>query len=335
MTPDAPRPTAAPLTARAWRVEATDRPPMLFPCPVPPPGPGQVRVAIRAAALNFADMLMLRGSYQDTPPTPFTLGMEAAGVILDIGPDVAGLAPGDRVAVFGGQGALAEAGLFDAAVCLPIPDAMPFDHAAAFPIAYGTSHLALAHCARLQPGQTLAVIGAAGGVGLTAVEIGARMGARVIACARGAAKLAIARAAGATATVDSTDADLRARLRDLGGVDVVYDAVGGAPGTAAYGALRPGGHFLVIGFAGGGAPELKLNHALVKNLTIHGFYWGGYTRTAPRLTADSLATLLGWYAEGGLRPHISHRFPLDQADKALAMLASGKATGKIVVEIKG
>lgn len=329
MTPDS---AATPIQTRAWRVEAHDRPPMLSPCTVPPPGPGQVRVAIRAAALNFADLLMLRGSYQDTPALPFTMGIEAAGTVIDAGAGTR-LQPGDRVAVFTGNGTLAGVGVFDETACWAIPSAMPFDHAAAFPIAYGTSHLALWHCARLQPGQTLAVIGAAGGVGLTAVEIGARMGARVIACARGEAKLAIARAAGAHEAVESTDPDLRARLRDLGGVDVVYDAVGGAPGTAAYGALRPGGQFLVIGFADGAAPELKLNHALVKNLTIHGVYWGGYTRmNRPVLTA-SLSTLFDWYAEGGLRPHISHRFPLDQADKALAMLASGKATGKIVIEM--
>ncbi len=257
--------------------------------------------------------------------------MEAAGYVTDLGPGVSGLRVGDRVMAFMGQGALASAAVVQADRCWPIPDTMPFDQAAAFPIAYGTSHLALAHRAGLRPGQTLAVIGAAGGVGLTAVEIGARLGARVIACARGADKLAIARAAGAHEVVDSTDPGLKQRLRDLGGVDVVYDAVGGAPGTAAFGALRPGGHFLVIGFAGGGTPALKLNHALVKNLTIHGLYWGGYARLDPAAMADSLRVLMGWYDQGGLRPHISARFPLDQADAALAALKSGRMTGKIVV----
>lgn len=324
-------PFARPVTA--WRLETAGQPPVRRDVPDALPGAGQVRVAIRAAALNYADMLMIRGAYQDIPPLPFTLGMELAGVVTHVGEDVRGLAPGDRVVVFAGQGALATAGLFPAAACWPIPAGMPFDHAAAFPIAYGTSHLALSHRAGLKAGQTLAVIGAAGGVGLTAVEIGARLGARVIACARGADKLAVARAAGAHEAVDSSDPDLRARLRDLGGVDVVYDAVGGAPGTAGFGALRAGGHFLVIGFAGGGAPDLKLNHALVKNITIHGLYWGGYARLDPEVMAASMSTLLGWYAKGGLAPHISARFPLDQADRAIEALGAGRATGKIVVEM--
>lgn len=323
--------TLPPITA--WRLEASGQPPVLRQLEAALPGPGQVRIAIRTAALNFADLLMIRGAYQDIPALPFTLGMELAGVVTHVGAGVTRLAPGARVVAFAGQGALASAGIFAAEACWPIPAAMPFDHAAAFPIAYGTSHLALAHRAGLRAGQTLAVIGAAGGVGLTAVEIGARMGARVIACARGAAKLEIARAAGAHEAIDASDPDLRARLRDLGGVDVVYDAVGGPPGTAAYGALRPGGQFLVIGFAGGGAPDLKLNHALVKNLTIHGLYWGGYARLDPAAMLASMATLIGWYEAGGLAPHISARFPLAQADAALAALESGRATGKIVVEM--
>lgn len=305
--------------------------PVLCPYECPAPGPGEVALRIHAAALNFADLLMIKGEYQATPPRPFVMGMELAGKVTAVGPGVDGLSPGDRVAAFAGQGALADTGVFAATACRKIPEAMPYADAAAFSVAYGTSHLALAHRALLQKGETLAVIGAAGGVGLTAVEIGARMGARVIACARGAGKLEIARKAGAHELLDSTDPDLKSRLRDLGGVDVVYDAVGADPGTQAFGALKPGGRFIVIGFAGGGLPKLKPNHMLVKNITVHGLYWGGYARLDPATMAASLDTLFGWYAKGGLRPHISHRFPLAQATDALAMLGSGKATGKVVV----
>ncbi|MFB2532333.1 NADPH:quinone oxidoreductase family protein [Paracoccus sp. p3-h83] len=318
---------------RAWQVQDGAEAPQPVTLPRPQPGPGQVGVAIRAAALNFADLLMLRGQYQDTPPRPYVPGMEAAGLVTATGPGVTSLSVGDRVAVFAGQGALAEAGVFDADACWPLPEALDFATGAALPIAHGTSHLALAHRAGLRAGQVLAVLGAAGGVGLTAVEIGARLGARVIACARGTDKLAIARAAGAHEAIDSTDPDLRQRLRDLGGVDVVYDAVGGAPGAAAFGALRPGGQFLLIGFAAGAPPDLKLNHALVKNLTIHGLYWGGYRSLDPALLRASLTTVLDWAAAGQLRPHIGTRFGFDDLPQALETLRAGRGTGKIVIDM--
>ncbi|WP_036765738.1 NADPH:quinone oxidoreductase family protein [Paracoccus pantotrophus] len=296
------------------------------------PGPGEVLVGLRAAALNFADLLMTKGQYQETPPLPFIPGLEGAGEVLAAGAGVA-LAPGTRVVVQG-QGTMAEANLFPAESCHPIPDAMGYDEAAGFLIAYGTSHFALTLRAGLRKGETLAVLGAAGGVGLTAVEIGAALGARVIAVARGADKLAVARAAGASDCIDSeTCPDLRAALRDLGGVDVVYDPVGDAPGEAAFGALHPGGRFLVIGFAGGKPPALPLNHALVKNIAIHGFYWGGYRKLDPALLRQDIAALFALYEQGRLRPHVGATLPLERLAEGYELLASRRSTGKVIVSI--
>ena len=299
---------------------------------LPAPGPGQVLVRLHAAALNFADLLMTTGRYQETPPLPFVPGLEGAGEVLAAGPG-AGIALGTRVAVQA-QGTMAEAGLFAAADCHPIPDAMSYPEAAGFLIAYGTSHFALTRRADLRAGETLAVLGAAGGVGLTAVEIGAALGARVIAVARGADKLAIARAAGAAEVIDSaTCPDLRAALRDMGGVDVVYDPVGDAPGEAAFAALRRGGRFLVIGFAGGKPPALALNHALVKNIAIHGFYWGGYRALDPAALRQDIAALFSLYAQGRLRPHVGATLPLERLAEGYALLESRRATGKVIVSL--
>ncbi|NUB46053.1 NADPH:quinone oxidoreductase family protein [Fertoebacter nigrum] len=318
---------------RAFRLAAPATPPQIETLPTPEPGPGEVRLRIAACGLNFADLLMIEGKYQERPPLPMTLGLELAGTVTALGPGVISPAIGTRVAVFAGQGGLAEEGCFPASRCLPLPDAMSFPEAAGFQIAYGTSHLALDHRARLQPGETLLVLGAAGGVGLTAVEIGKRMGARVIACARGAERLAVAAAAGADVLIDSGTTDLRAELKALGGVDVVYDPVGGDDFMAALRATRPEGRLLTIGFAGGSVPQIPANLLLVKNLTVIGLYWGGYAGFRPEVLTDSLATLLGWYAEGRLKPHVSHVMPLVQVADALALLRDRKATGKVVVSM--
>ncbi|MGR3699951.1 MAG: NADPH:quinone oxidoreductase family protein, partial [Roseovarius sp.] len=212
---------------RAYHLPAKGAEPILTDLPRPTPGLGEISLRIAACGLNFADLLMIKGAYQDTPEAPFTLGMEVAGTVEALGPDTDGPAPGTRVAVFGGQGGLADYGCFPAARAVPLPDAMSFAEAAAFQVAYGTSHVALDHKARLQPGETLLVLGAAGGVGLTAVEIGKQMGARVIACARGADKLDVAKRAGADHLIDAASQDIRDTCRALGGVDVVYDPVGG------------------------------------------------------------------------------------------------------------
>jgi NADPH2:quinone reductase len=318
---------------RALVLTQTDQPPSLQDMPVPEPGPGQVRLRIRACGLNFADLLMARGEYQEKPALPAILGLEVSGTVDALGEGVTGLTPGQRVAAFAGQGGLAEYGCFPAERCLPIPDAMPFDQAAGFIVAYGTSHLALDHRARLKPGETLLVLGAAGGVGLTAVEIGARMGARVVAVARGADKLAVATAAGATEVIDTADPDLdlRAAFKALGGVDVVYDAVGEPAASAALRALRPEGRFIVIGFAGGKVPQIPANLLLVKNIDVIGLYWGAYAGFRPQVMADSLATLLGWYAEGRLAPHVSHTLPLARALEGFELMRSRKSTGKVVI----
>lgn len=320
---------------KAYRVIQHGQAPEPCILPVPDPGPGEVRVAIRACALNFADLLMIDGTYQERPPLPFTPGLELAGYVDAIGPGVKGLATGDRVAVFAGHGGMAEQVVVPAGRCLPIPPGMDFPSAAAFQIAYGTSHLALVHRARLKPGETLLVLGAAGGVGLTAVEIGKRLGARVIASARGADRLATAREAGADDLIDSGEPGLRERLRSLGGVDVVSDAVGGPAFMEALRATRPEGRLLPIGFAGGEVPQIPANLLLVKNLTVHGVYWGGYLSFAPETLADSLATLVQWHERGWIRPHISHRLPFDRLPEALDLLRARKATGKVVIDIGG
>lgn len=318
---------------RRFAITSYGATPALDDAPLPEPGPGEVRVKIAACALNFADLLMIEGKYQERPEPPVTLGMELSGTVEALGPGVTTPAIGTRVAVYSNGGGLAEQGCFAADRCLPIPDAMPFDAAAAFQIAYGTSHVALAHRARLQPGETLLVLGAAGGVGLTAVEIGRKMGARVIACARGADKLKIAGTAGADHLIDSETADLKAEVRALGGADVVYDPVGGAQFDAALRATKPEGRMIVVGFAGGTVQQIPANHLLVKNITVIGLYWGGYLSFRPKVLTGSLATLMGWYAEGALHPHISHRLPLERAGEALELLRSRKSTGKVVVTI--
>lgn len=319
---------------RAYRLEAIGSTPRLTQIERPRPGPGEVLVRIAACGLNFADTLMIKGAYQEAPPLPATLGMELAGTVEELGAGVTAPGIGTRVAVFAGHGGLAEHGCFAAARCLPLPDSMSFVDAAALLIAYGTSHLALTRRARLQPGETLVVTGAAGGVGLTAVEIGALIGARVVAVARGADKLAAARAAGATVCLDSDSADLRAEVKALGGADVLYDAVGGEAFAALFRAMRPEGRILTIGFASGTVPQIPANHLLVKNLSVMGFYWGGYLGFAPDALTQSLAELMRWHSEGRIKPHVSHVLPLEQAEEALALLADRKSTGKVVVTME-
>ena len=317
---------------RAFQVLDVTSLPVLSEVETPVPGEGEVLIRIAACGLNFADLLMAKGQYQDTPPVPFTLGMEVCGTVVETGAGVAARLKGQRVAVFGGHGGLADFGVFPAALCQPVPETMPSDVAAGFMVAYGTSHLALTRRARLRPGETLVVLGAAGGVGLTAVEIGKALGATVIAIARGADKLAVARDAGADHLIDTdTTDDLTGAIKALGGADVVYDPVGGDLFKAVFRACNREARVLTIGFASGDVPQVPANHLLVKNISLIGFYWGGYLTFAPDALTDSMAELFAMYSDGRLRPHVSHVLPLERAQEALDLLHGRKSTGKVVV----
>ncbi len=299
----------------------------------PVAGPGQVLVRVHACGLNFADLLMAEGRYQDTPPRPFVPGLEFSGEVAALGDGVSGFAPGQRVAGFAGQGGLAEFAVAPAANLVALPDSMTHAQGAGFQIAYGTAHLALTQRARIAAGETLVVTGAAGGVGLTAVEVGHRLGARVIAVARGAARLDLTRMAGADATLDSDTPDLGDRLKALGGADVIFDTVGGDLFTPTLRALRPLGRFLAIGFASGTVPQVPANHLLVKNLSVIGVYWGGYLKFRPDLLQRSLADLLKLHRQHPLDLHVSHELPFDEFPFGLALLKDRKASGKVVITL--
>ncbi|SDY64115.1 NADPH2:quinone reductase [Jannaschia faecimaris] len=316
---------------RGYVVTGADEAALMSDQGIPAPDSGEVSLRIEATGLNFADLLMVKGTYQATPPTPFIPGLEVCGTVTAIGPNTNGPAVGTRVAVFGGQGGLAEYGVFPVDRLVPVPEDMPSDIAAGFIVAWSTSHLALTHRARLQPGERLVVLGAAGGVGLTAVELGAKMGADVIAVARGAEKLAVARDHGACHLIDAEATDLREQIKALGGADVVYDAVGGTAAKAAFRATNPGGRYVVIGFASGDVPVFPANHLLVKNVDLIGFYWGGYMEFDPKPVTDSIAALFAMYESGEIRPHISHVLPLEQVEDGLALLRDRKSTGKVVI----
>jgi NADPH2:quinone reductase len=318
----------------AWQVTEIGGTPIVARIDPPVPVKGEIVVRVEAVGLNFADMLAIQGKYQVRHPFPYVPGMELSGVVEAHGPGTTSPAVGTRVLATCPSGALAERIALPAHRVSPLPDVMDFTEAAGFPIAYGTSHLALTHKARLLPGETLFVTGAAGGVGLTAVEIGKRLGARVIASARGTDRLAIARAAGADVLIDSEAPGLKEALRAEGGVDVVYDAVGGPAFDEALRACKPDGRLLAIGFASGVVPQVPANLLLVKNLTVSGFWYGGYETHAPQLVTDSMAALLGWRAAGLIRPHISHVLPFDAFPEGLALLRDRKATGKVVIRVQ-
>lgn len=318
---------------RAFQITEFGTTPTILEVEAPLPGAGEVQLRIHACGLNFADLLMIKGTYQDIPALPFAPGMEVAGEISALGAGVEGLAPGDRVAVFGGTGGLAEFGVYQAALCVPLPGDMDFETAAAFQVGYSTSHVALDYRAKLQAGETLLVLGAAGGVGLTAVELGAKMGATVIAAARGDAKLAVAKARGAHHLINTETDDLRAIVKALGGADVVYDPIGGDLFKAALRSCNREARILTIGYASGDVPQIPANHLLVKNINVIGFYWGGYLAFKPQVLTDSLHALMGMYGTGDLRPHISHSLPFERAGEALELLRSRKSTGKVVVTI--
>lgn len=318
---------------RAMQVTELGQPLSLQEVPQPSAAAGQVVVKIHTCGLNFGDTLAIKGTYQERPELPFTLGMELCGTITELGAGVEGFAVGQRVAAYCGFGALADYACIPANICVAIPDEMTAEHAAAFLITYGTSHVALDYKAKLQPGERLLVLGASGGVGLTAVELGKLMGAEVIAVARGADKLAVAGKAGADHLINSEADDIREIVKGLGGADVVYDPIGGDQFKAAMRACRPEARLIPLGFASGEVPQIPANHLLVKNLTVIGFYWGGYMRVNPKVLTDSFEVLIEWYTQGKIKPHVSHVMPLEQANEALDLLRTRKATGKVVVRI--
>ena len=298
---------------------------------------GQVKMAVHACGINFGDTLMIAGQYQVKPPFPFTPGFEVAGEIMEAGEGVTQYKAGDRVIAFTDYGGYAEEVVVRAASCLPIPHNMNFVDAAAFMVAYGTSHLALDHRARLQAGEVLLVHGAAGGVGLTAVEIGKQMGATVIATASTPAKLAIAQQYGADHLINYREENFRDRVKEITdgkGADVIYDPVGGDVFDQSLRCINWEGRLLVIGFASGHIPQAPANLTLVKNCSIVGVYWGAYAIKQPLTLLQSMQTLLGWYSQGKLKPHISATFPLEQVAQAMNMLTNRQSTGKVVLTVR-
>ena len=301
--------------------------------PSPPIAPGAVRVAVHAAGINFADILIVQGKYQEKPPLPFSPGFEIAGVVTELGPGAEGVRVGDRVLGMMEHGAYADEAVLPAERVIPIPDAMDFAAAAGFPVAYGTSHGALEWRARLRAGETLLVLGAAGGVGLTAVEIGKAMGARVIAAASTPDKLEVARERGADDLVNYSTEDLTARVMALTGdkgADVCFDPVGGDLFDKALSALGWGGRMLLVGFVGG-VQQIPANRLLVKNRSALGCSLRYYRNQAPDKLRRSVDALLAWYREGKLKPCVSGRLPLERTVEAIKLLTDRKAVGKIVV----
>jgi NADPH2:quinone reductase len=310
----------------------------------PIPGAGEVRVAVRACSVNYPDLLMIQDLYQFKPPRPFAPGAEVAGVVDAVGEDAGEVSVGDRVLLSPvGSGGMAEKAVGRAANCWKIPDSMPFDEAAAFIMTYGTSHHALKDRARLQPGETLLVLGAGGGVGLAAVELGKAMGARVVAAASSAQKLALAREHGADEAVqypagslDKTQARaLTDQFKAVCGADgahVIYDGVGGDYTEAALRAIAYEGRHLVVGFPAG-IPRLPLNLALLKSCQIVGVFWGDFTRRFPALHAANVAALMALYLQGRIKPTVTERYPLAQGGEAIARLGARAALGKVVVMI--
>jgi NADPH:quinone reductase len=304
---------------------------------VPPltAGPGEVVIGVKAASVNFPDVLIIENKYQVKPPLPFSPGSEVAGIVTSIGDGVAGVKPGDRVLAIIGYGAFAEEVKAESQRVLPLPPGMDFDSGAAFGLTYATSEHALVDRGALQAGETVLVLGAAGGVGLAAIEIAKAIGARVIACASTDEKLAACRAHGADATINYATEDLRDRIKALtgGGPDVVYDPVGGAYTELALRSIAWRGRLLVVGFAAGEIPRIPLNLTLLKGCAIVGVFWGEFTRREPQRFAESMQRLARWYADGRLKPHISGRFPLARAGEALRKMANREVTGKIVLTV--
>jgi NADPH2:quinone reductase len=302
--------------------------------PSPRAGAGEVVISVKAASLNFPDVLIIQNKYQFKPPLPFSPGSELAGVVKETGPGVSAFKAGDRVMAFTTYGAFAEEVKTEASRLIPLPAKMDFVTGAAFLLTYGTTDHALRDRAALAAGETLLVLGAAGGVGLAAIEIGKALGARVIAGASSEEKLAVCREHGADATINYAAGDLRELLKTLTegrGPDVIYDPVGGPYSEPAFRSIAWRGRHLVVGFAAGEIPRLPLNLALLKGASVVGVFWGDFARREPQRFAESVRQLGRWYGEGRLKPHIDRTLPLEKAREALNLMASRQVKGKLVL----
>jgi NADPH2:quinone reductase len=303
--------------------------------PSPRAGAGEVVIDVKAAGVNFPDVLIIQNKYQIKPALPFTPGAELAGIVKEAGAGVEHVKPGDAVVGYVTTGAFAEECSAPASKVMRIPPGVDFGSAAAFSLTYGTVWHALKDRGSLQPKETLLVLGAGGGVGIAAVDIGTALGARVIAAASNDEKLAICRARGAEETINYTRDDLRARLREIAGergIDVIFDPVGGQYSEPALRSIAWRGRFLVIGFANGEIPKIPLNLVLLKGAAIVGVYWGGWLQREPEASERETQMLFDWLKEGRLKPLVSARFPLAQTADALRAMAARKVTGKAIIE---
>ena len=302
--------------------------------PTPVPKPGEVLIAIRAASLNFPDLLTVQNKYQFKPPLPFVPGSEYAGVVEAVGDGVKHLKVGDPVAAIGSSGGFATHACVNAAGVMPLPPGFTFDDASAFVMTYGTTHHALLDRAQLKAGETLLVLGAAGGVGTAAIQIGKIVGARVIAAASSDEKCEFCKSLGADATINYSTGNIRDELKKLTdgkGPDVVYDPVGGDLAEPVFRSIAWRGRYLVVGFAQGGIPALPLNLALLKGASIVGVFWGDFARREPKANAMALAELARWYGEGKIKPVIDQRLPMKELSAAYARMGSRKVRGKLVM----
>jgi NADPH2:quinone reductase len=302
--------------------------------PTPEPKAGEVRIAVQAASLNFPDLLIVEGKYQFKPPLPFVPGAEFAGHVDAVGEGVRHLKVGDPVAAIGSTGGFATHACVDAARVLPLPPGFAIDDAAAFAFTYGTSHHALIDRAQLQAGETVLVLGAAGGVGSAAVQIAKAAGARVIAGASSDEKCALCRSLGADETLNYATQNVRETLKALTGgkgPDVVYDPVGGELAEPAFRSIAWRGRYLVVGFAGGGIPALPWNLALLKGASVVGVFWGDFVRREPQASAAALQQLAQWYAQGLVKPAIDQRLPMRELPAAYARMASRQVRGKLLL----
>jgi NADPH:quinone reductase len=298
---------------------------------------GQVRVGVKACGVNFPDTLIIEGKYQFKPEMPFSPGGEVSGTILEVAEGVSGVAVGDRVIAMTGWGGYAEQVVVDAERVMKISPSMDFVTAAGFAMTYGTSMHALKQRAALQPGETLLVLGASGGVGLAAVELGRVMGARVIAAGGSDEKLAVTREYGAEELINYTREDLKERVKELTGgkgADVIYDPVGGDAFDACMRAINWKGRLLVVGFASGRIPKVPVNLALLKGCQIVGVFWGAFRNNEPEVNRENFRQMFDWYEAGKLKPHVSHTLPLERAADAMHMLLRREAVGKIVLTVQ-